>query len=111
MFDANFRGVEVNTFFYSKIEMCEKDTVLYKAGFRKGDLVKTKIIGGTEDNPLARLYINDTHVDILEDDGSKNFYNTSIYYEGNINATGFINEKSRIKAINALHVFNRKKLL
>ena len=94
MFDANMRHLPKGRKFFCKIHYID-DGDLYLKGVRGGDIIECEMRRFSPENPLVTFKISGCNLKIREEDTGDSW----IVYEGNVDGTGFICDKSRAIAM------------
>ena len=97
MFDANMRHLPKGHKFFAK--MWGVSDKIKSMGVNVDDLVICHMLNDGNDNPCVDMMINKGLFTISSD---KDFYDNWFVYEGNLDGTGFICEKSKSKAMKML---------
>jgi len=95
MFDANMRQLPKGKMFFAKVHYCT-NTTLFDVGVRGGDIIKCEMLSNSNENPNVKFYFGNATFETTHD---AEFEGCLVVYEGNIDGTGFIDEKSRKIAI------------
>jgi hypothetical protein len=98
MFDANIRHLPKGKIFFAKVHYC-LGTKLYDVGVRVGDIIKCEMLSNSTENPSVKFYLGNSTFETTHD---AEFEGCLVVYEGNIDGTGFIDEKSKKIAMSQL---------
>lgn len=96
MFDANMRHLTKGEVFFCKIHYWENCPY----NLKDGDIVRCQMLSDDSTDPLVAFLIDDNGRFIKHSDF---FYDKLCTYEGNLDGTGFINNKSKEIAMSLIN--------
>lgn len=90
MFDANMSYLPKGHRFFAKVYTCSDK--LKSMGIKNGDLIICHMLNEGSEDPCVDMLINNKLFSIS---GHKDFYDNWFVYEGRLDLTGFICDKSK----------------
>lgn len=98
MFDANMRYLPKGLKFFCKVHYCS-NSELSARGVNKGDILECEMIDDCHDNPRVLFKIKNGELTIkYTGKADDDFFETLCVYEGKLDLSGFICDKSKAVA-------------